>query len=208
MSTPKYFCACLVLLLVMLTASCAPIKKLDVWKEETYTQSPQKVLVIARAQEKSVREQFENVLANQLSDRGVEVIRSYKVLPDLKAKPDRETVVAKVRELGVDSVLVARSISKQEITNHQYGGVVLGGSAVYTGGSWYGYSYGYTYDKQYDTDYFTISTKLYDVGTEKPVWSYIAQVKVDGSRQGAVNIFVPAIVEQLEGSELVNSKRP
>jgi len=208
MSTPKFFCACLVLLLVTLTASCAPIKKLEVWKEETYTQSPQKVLVIARAQETSVREQFENVLANQLSDRGVEVIRSYKVLPDLKAKPDRETVVAKVRELGVDSVLVARSISKKEITNHQYGGVVLGGSAVYTGGSWYGYSYGYTYDKQYDTDYFTISTKLYDVGTEKPVWSYIAQVKVDGSRQGAVNIFVPAIVEQLEGSELVNSKRP
>jgi len=208
MSTPKFFCACLVLLLVMLTASCAPIKKLDVWKEETYTQSPQKVLVIARAQEKSVREQFENVLANQLSDRGVEVIRSYKVLPDLKAKPDRETVVAKVRELGVDSVFVARSISKKEITNHQYGGVVLGGSAVYTGGSWYGYSYGYTYDKQYDTDYFTISTKLYDVSTEKPVWSYIAQVKVDGSRQGAVNVFVPAIVEQLEGSELVNSKLP
>ena len=208
MSTPKFFCACLVLLLVMLTASCAPIKKLEVWKEETYTQSPQKVLVIARAQEKSVREQFENVLANQLSDRGVEVIRSYKVLPDLKAKPDRETVVAKVRELGVDSVFVARSISKKEITNHQYGGVVLGGSAVYTGGSWYGYSYGYTYDKQYDTDYFIISTKLYDVGTEKPVWSYIAQVKVDGSRQGAVNVFVPAIVEQLEGSELVNSKLP
>ena len=208
MSTPNFFCACLVLLLVMLTASCAPIKNLDVWKEETYTQSPQKVLVIARARETSVREQFENVLANQLSDRGVEVIRSYKVLPDLKAKPDRETVVAKVRELGVDSVLVARSISKKEITNHQYGGVVLGGSAVYTGGSWYGYSYGYTYDKQYDTDYFTISTKLYDVSTEKPVWSYIAQVKVDGSRQGAVNVFVPAIVEQLEGSELVNSKLP
>jgi hypothetical protein len=169
---------------------------------------PYQKAVIARAQETSVREQFENVLANQLSDRGVEVIRSYKVLPDLKTKPDRETVVAKVRELGVDSVLVARSISKKEITNHQYGGVVLGGSAVYTGGSWYGYSYGYTYDKQYDSDYFTISTKLYDVGTEKPVWSYIAQVKVDGSPQGAVNLFVPAIVEQLEGSELVNTKRP
>jgi len=46
------------------------------------------------------------------------------------------------------------------------------------------------------------------VDTEKPVWSYIAQVKVDGSRQGTVNVFVPAIVEQLEGSELVNSKRP
>ncbi len=208
MSTPKFFCACFALLLVMLTASCSPIKNLDLWKEETYAKPLKKVLVIVRAQEKSVREQAENVLANQLSDRGVEVIRSYKVLPDLSAKPDRETVVAKVRELGVDSVLVGRSISKTEITNHQYGGVVLGGSAVYTGGSWYGYSYGYTYDKQYDTDYFTISTKLYDVGTEKPVWSYIAQIRVSGARQGAVNVFVPAVVEQLEKSELVNTKSP
>jgi hypothetical protein len=208
MSTSKFFCACFALLLVMLTASCSPIKNLDLWKEETYAKPLKKVLVIVRAQEKSVREQAENVLANQLSDRGVEVIRSYKVLPDLSAKPDRETVVAKVRELGVDSVLVGRSISKTEITNHQYGGVVLGGSAVYTGGSWYGYSYGYTYDKQYDTDYFTISTKLYDVDTEKPVWSYIAQIRVSGARQGAVNVFVPAIVEQLEGSQLINTKRP
>jgi hypothetical protein len=206
MSTPKFFCACFALLLVTLTASCAPIKNLDVWKEETYAKPLKKVLVIVLAQEKSVREQFENVLANQLSDRGVEVFRGYKVLPDLATKPDRETVVAKVRELGVDSVLVARSISKKEITNHQYGGVFLGGSAVYSNGGWYGYSYGYTYDKQYDTDYFTISTKLYDVGTEKPVWSYIAQVKVEGSRQGAVNLFVPAVVEQLEASKLVNIK--
>ena len=208
MSTPKFFCACFALLLVMLTASCAPIKTLDIWKEETYAKPLKKVLVIVLTQEKSVREQFENVLANQLSDRGVEVVRGYKVLPGLSTKPDRETVVAKVRELGVDSVLVARSISKQEITNHQYGGVILGGSAVYSDGGWYGYSYGYTYDKQYDTDYFTISTKIYDVGTQKPVWSYIAQVRVSGARQGAVNVFVPAIVEQLEGSELVNTKTP
>jgi hypothetical protein len=187
--------------------ACAPIKNLDVWKDDAYTQSLKKVLVIALAQEDSVRKQSENVLANQLSDRGVDVLRSYKVLPDPKAKPDRETVLAIVQELGVDSVIVARSISKKEITNHQYGGVVLGGSAVYSDGGWYGYSYGFTYDRQYDTDYFIVSTKLYDVVSQNPVWSYIAQVKVDGSRQGAVNLLVPAIVEQLEASQLIKSKQ-
>jgi len=206
MSTPKTLCVCLVLLLVTLTVSCAPIKTLDVWKDETYTRPLKKVLVIVLAQENSVREQFENILANELSDRGVEVFRSYKVLPESSTKPDRETVLAKVNKLKVENVLVARSISKKEITNHQYGGVVLGGSAVYSDGGWYGYSYGRTYDKQYDTDYFTISTKLYDVNTEKPAWSYISQVRVSGSPQGVVTLFVPAIVEQLEVSELVNSK--
>lgn len=191
-----------------LLTACAPIKSLDIWKEETYTRSPQKVLVIALAQEKSVREQFENVLANELADRGVEVSRSYKVLPDPKTKPDREVVLAKVRELGVDSVMVARSISKKEVRNHQYGGVILGGSAVYTGGDWYGYSYGYGYNRQYDTDFFTLSTKLYDVNSKKPVWSYISQVKVEGSKQGAVNLLVPAIVEQLEIAQIVKTKQP
>ena len=208
MNSPRFFCACLSLLLVTLTASCAPIKNLDVWKDDAYTKPLEKVLVIVLAQEKSVREQSENVLANQLSDRGVKVFRSYKVLPDSTTKPDRQTVVAKVNKLGVDSVLVARSISKKEITNHQYGGVVLGGAAVYTDGGWYGYSYGRTYDRQYDTDYFTISTKLYDVKSEKPVWSHIAQARVSGSRQGAVNELIPVIVKQLEESEVVNTKLP
>lgn len=208
MNSPRFLCACLSFVLVTLTASCAPIKNLDVWKDEAYTQPLKKVLVIVLAQEKSIREQSENVLANQLADRGVEVFRSYKVLPDSTTRPDREMVVAKVQKLGVDSVLVARSISKKEITNHQYGGVVLGGSAVYTDGGWYGYSYGRTYDKQYDTDYFTISTKLYDVKSEKPVWSHIAQIRVSGSRQGAVNELVPVIVKQLEESEVVNTRLP
>jgi hypothetical protein len=208
MSTPKTLCVCFSLLFVTLTASCAPIKNLDVWKAETYTQSPQKVLVIARAQQKNVREQFENVIANQLAERGVEVVRSYKFLPDPTEKPDREAIIAKVNKLGVDSVLVGRSISKKEITNHQYGGVVVGGSAVYTGGNWYGYSYGRTYDKQYDTDYFVLSTKLYDVSTEKPVWSQIVQARVSGSPQGAVNELVPVIVKQLEESKIINTKLP
>jgi len=196
----------LVLMLIFqfcFVTACAPIKNLDVWKDETYTKPPQKVLVIALAQQDIIRNQLENVLSNQLAKRGVEAILGHKVIPQSKTKPDKAIVLAKVKELGVDSVLVVRSISKKEITNHQYGGVILGGSAVYTDGGWYGYSYGYTYNRQYDTDFFTVSTKLYDVTSENPVWSYIAQVKVDGTREGAVNVFVPALVEELEASQLV-----
>ena len=186
-----------------LVTACAPIKNLEVWKDEAYTKPPQKVLVIALTQQDIIRNQLENVLSNQLAKRGVEAIPGHKVLPQSKTKPDKEVVLAKVKELGVDSVLVLRSISKKEITNHQYGGVILGGSAVYSNGGWYGYSYGYSYNRQYDTDFFTVSTKLYEVSSESPVWSYIAQVKVHGTREGAVNVFVPAIVEELEASQLV-----
>lgn len=202
MKSPKLFKLFLCLLLVTVAAACSPIKKLEVWKEETYSTHPKKMLLIAIAKRERTRRQAENVLANQLVKRGLEAIPSYKVLPQ-EEKLDRQAVEAKVRELGFDSVLVARSISQKEITNHQYGGVVLGGVAVYSDGGWYGYGYGYTYNREYDSDYFIISTKLYDVDSERPAWSYLAQIKVDGSRERAINQLIPTIVEQLEASEII-----
>ena len=202
MTPPKILGLLLCLLLVMLTASCAPIKTLEVWKDEAYTKPPEKILLIVLAQRENVRRHAENVLFNQLTKRGVEAIPGYKVLPNPGAAPDREAIEAKVRELGVDSVLVARSIGKTEITNHQYGGIVLGGVAVYDGG-WYGYSYGYSYNREYDSNFFIISTKLYDVEGQKPVWSYLSQIKVDESVEKAVNMLIPTIVEKMEESRIL-----
>jgi hypothetical protein len=195
----------LCLLFVMLMAACAPVKTLEVWKAEDYTRQLDKVLVIVLTQDDKIRNQFENVFSDQLAKRGVDAISSHKVLPHLSEKPDRDVVVAKVKELGVTSVLVIRSISKKEITNHQYGGVIMGGVAIYSNEGWYSYSYGYGYDRRYDTDFFTISVKLYDVDSKNPEWSYLSQVKVEGSREGAVNLFIPVIVKQLEDSQLVKS---
>jgi len=195
--------ALVLLFQLCLGTACAPVKTLDVWKDESYSQPLHKVLVIAVAKQDYIRNQFENVLVNKLKDKGVDALPSFEVLPQTGEKLDRDSVVAKVKELGIESVIVARSISQKEITNHQYGGVIMGGVAVYNNG-WYGYSYGYTYDRAYDTDYVTVSTKLYDVNNEKPVWSYLAQVKVEDSRQAAVNKFVPMIVQELEKSKLLN----
>jgi len=200
--SPKRFRLFLCLLLVTVATACSPIKKLEVWKEETYSTHPQKMLLIAIAKRDRTRRQAENVLANQLVKRGLEAIPSYKVLPQ-EEKLDRQAVEAKVRELGFDSVLVARSISQKEITNHQYGGVILGGTAVYSNGGWYGYGYGYTYNREYDSDYFIISNKLYDVDSERPAWSYLVQIKVDGSRERAINQLIPTIVKQLEASDII-----
>ena len=202
MKSPKLFRLFLCLLLITVAAACSPIKKLEVWKEETYSTHPQKMLLIAIAKRDRTRRQAENVLANQLVKRGLEAIPSYKVLPQ-EEKLDRQAVEAKVRELGFDSVLVARSISQKEITNHQYGGVILGGTAVYSNGGWYGYGYGYTYNREYDSDYFIISNKLYDVDSERPAWSYLVQIKVDGSRERAINQLIPTIVKQLEASDII-----
>jgi len=193
----------LCLMCVMLTTACAPIKNLEVWKDEAHTGRMQKVLVIAVARQENIRNQFENVFSIQLAKRGIEAIPGHKVLPQGDAKPDRETVLATVRELGIDSVFVTRSINKKEIVNHQYGGAYYAATAVYDNG-WHTYYSGYFYNREYDTDYFTVATNLFDVNSKKPFWSDLSQVKVDGSPQGAVNLLIPSIVKQLEESQLID----
>jgi hypothetical protein len=188
--------------LITLLLACAPVKTIEVWKSETYSEKPQKILVIAVVPSINIRKQVENVLYNELVKFGLEVSVNHKLFPDAAAELTKEDVVAKVRELQVDSVLVVSAIGKKEITNHQYGGVFMGGVAIYDNG-WYGASYGYFYSREYDTDSFTISSKLYDVNKSRPVWSYISQVRVEGSRQKAVNQLVPTIVKELETSQLI-----
>ena len=182
--------------------SCTPIKTIEVWKSESYSQKPQKLLVIAEAPSVNIRNQLENVLRNELLRREVETFVSHKLFPDSETNLTKEMILAKVKELQFDSVLVVNPIGKKEITNHQYGGVFLGGVAIYDNG-WYGASYGYFYNREYDTDHFIISTKLYSVNKSKPVWSCISQIRVQGSRQKAVNQLVPIIVKELEDSELI-----
>lgn len=193
-----------ILLITIIMTSCAPIKTLDVWQDPAHDQPLQKVLLIAVAQNDIIRRQFENVLALQLAKKGVEGIASHKVLPQAVADLDRETVIAKVEELGVQHVLVARSIKKTEITNHQMGGPFFAPTALYNDG-WYTYYAGSVIypEREYDTDYFTLATNLFVLGKNKPVWSYLSQVKVEGSRQGAVTEFIPVLVEQLQRSHLL-----
>jgi hypothetical protein len=192
------------LLLMALSAACAPVKTLDVWQDQAYNQPLKKVLVIAVAQSDVIRKQFENVLSLQLAKRGVEAIPSHQVLPQSSAQLDRKAVVAKVEDLGVGHVLVARSIKQSEITNYQLGGPYFAATGIYNDG-WYSFYVGsVVYPmKEYDTDYFTVATKLFAVGYNQPVWSMLSQVRVEGSRQGAVNEFVPFIVKQLEEDRLL-----
>lgn len=193
------------ILMSIFLVACAPTKSIDVWKAEGYSDPIHKVLVIAVTREESIREYFENILTNELNDRGVYAVPGYKVLPRNNAKIDKQTVLAAVEKTGVDKVLVARSIKRKEITNHQYGGMFFAPDAIYTDG-WYSYYTGsmiYT-EREYDTSYFTVATNLFELKTQKPVWSYLASVKVTDSRVGVVKDFVTLLVKELSASQLID----
>ncbi len=180
------------LLFMSLIVACAPVKMLEVRKDPAYTEKMGKVLVLAMAGEPYIRKQFEKVLANQLIARGVEVVLSHEVLPQ------------STKELGVTNVLVSRSISRQEVTNQQAGGLYFKETSLYPEG-WSSYAVASSGQREagYTTDFLTVESNLFVVGNKNPVWSNLAELKVEDSRQDAVNKFIPFLVEQLELSNLL-----
>lgn len=196
------------LLLLILVTSCTPIKNLNEWKDPEYTKALHNTLIIARFEQEYMRDQFENFLTSQFNSLGIAAIPSYKILPHSAAEITREEVVEKVHQLGVDSVLVVRSIMQESIVNYQPGGGYYA-TTVSTGplgDGWYAtYVGGVVFPmKAYDIDYFTISTQLFDVESKKPIWSDLSRIKVTSeSRQAAINKFVPFLVRKLDESHLL-----
>ncbi len=192
------------LLLLLLVAGCSSIKTINEWKDTTYTKKLHTVLIIAVIEQDYMRDQFENFINLELNALGIASIPSYKVLPQHGTEISRDEVVEKVEQLDVDTVLVIRSIMKDSMTNYQPGGAYFATTGMYSDG-WYTVYVGSVVFpvREYDIDYFTIATTLFDVQRNKPVWSDLSRIKVSGSRQAAINKFVPVIVDKLNESQLL-----
>lgn len=199
-------CFLMCLVLVPLMTSCAPIKTQHVWKDDAYQERLQKVLIIAVAELDFMRNHFENVLSQNLAARGIEAIPGNKVFPQTAEKLDRKAVVAKVKELGMENVLVIRRLSKKEVSEIRPGGVYIIPTSFYE--DWYGFYSGSFIiagdpARQYDAEYFNLVTNVYSAGSDKLVWSNLSEVKVEDSRQGAINPFIDWLMKQLEDSRLI-----
>jgi hypothetical protein len=196
-----------ILVLTAMMTSCASIKTESVWKDEARAQRLQKVLVIAVAELEFMQKHFENVLSERLSSRGVDAIPANKVISGSTAKLDREAIVAKVRELGVGSVLVARPISKEEASQLLPGGVYVVPASYYSSGYYGFYSGGSVFvpisGTAYDSETFRMVTNIYEVSSEKLVWSSLISVKVEGAREAAINPFIDVLVKRMEGSKIL-----
>ncbi len=202
---PMFFIS---LLLLILVTSCTPIKNLHEWKDPEYTKTLHNTLIVARFEQEYMRDQFENFLTSQFNSLGIAAIPSYKVLPHSAAEITRDEVVEKVHQLGVDSVLVIRSIMQESIINYQPGGAYYAATATTGtfGDGWYAVYVGAIVFpmREYDIDYFTLSTQLFDVESKKPIWSDLSRIKVtSSSRQAAINKFVPFLVRKLDESHLL-----
>ena len=191
---------------MLLTVSCAPKSTLHVWRDENYTQKMGKTLIIFVTDVDYMRNNFENLLAGRLGDNGVEALPGNSVMRQLGTRPERDEVAAKVRKLGIENIILARAVSKDE-----YSRLVRGDGYVvpmgYNNGwnSFYIDSFSIVTDPLivYDAKYFTIVTNIYDVHSDMLVGSYLSRMGAETSRDEAVNLFIERVLKEFTRSKLL-----
>lgn len=139
-----------------------------------------KVLVAALSSDAFARQMVETELANRLQKKGIQATRSIDVFPPSFTRgqlPPREEIIPLIRKSGHDGVLTASLINSNTETRFVQGNLTyapIGPHPYY--GNFYGY-YSRMYPMVYSPGYYKenntyfLETNLYDVATEKLLWS-------------------------------------
>lgn len=192
-------------LIAMLVTACATTQLNAVWKDPTYQARPYKIMVIGVARNPVNRRVFEDEFVRQLNAHGTQAIASYTVLPD-RQKNDQAVIAAKVAELGADTVLITRMVSKKTV---QY---YVPGTAYFPPlyyGTWPGY-YGYGYQAMYtpgymaEEEYAVIETNLYESTNNKLIWAASSETGMSGPDQNLIRSYIGVMVKTMAGQGLLD----
>jgi hypothetical protein len=187
--------------------SCAGTELTHTQVNETYSGKPvSDILVIAITGNEDSRRSFERQFVAQLKSAGVEAISSEDAIPmpaDLEMK--KETILNAVKQFENDAVIITHLIDKEEKEAFTRGGQAHG--------SYYGfyhsrYTYSYSRDPGYSRTSKTLrlETNLYDVKTEKLIWSGQSKTLSKDSKDQIINDVIKVVINDLQNNKLISPK--
>jgi hypothetical protein len=185
----------LVFSVAILVSACASTQITSVWRDPSYQSRPAKIMVIGVAKNPINRRLFEDEFVSQLKSHGTDAVASYTVIPD-KKQGDEEAIAKKVAEMGADSVLITRLVSKKIVQ------VYVPGTAYYPPpyyGNWpdyYAYGYRYMYSPGYITndEYAVVETNLYEAKTDKLIWAASSETGITDADQSLIQNYISVMV--------------
>jgi hypothetical protein len=185
-------------LCLLVTASYAQTLLTDVWRDKEYRGTTSKVAVFWIAQDRTRRILNEDELVRQLKARGTVGLPMYVVIPPDKMV-DKETAMAKVRDLGADAVLTMRLIDKLTARTN----IPEPAKAGQSPGTRF---YEYVYDPITlpDGEPAYIETILFDVKTGRRVWAARSVTKFTVIDQKAVSEFIGAMIDRLAADKMIH----
>ena len=203
-------------LLLLLSTSCASTKLVDSWSDPEYRDAPLRdVLIVGMSQDERNRRIFESELASRLDARGVKVVRSSDIEPDLH-QLDKSHLKPKFEELGLDRVLVTRTVDVQQESYYTPGSVYTREVGGFTPHRGYYRRFGHYYDRVYETTYspghtttyeiVSMETNLYDTTRDALIWSVISESFDPRSMTETIDKLADLIIADLESVGLVPSQ--
>lgn len=185
---------------VLLALGCGTSTELvGRWRDPAYTGKPiGSAMVIGVARVEENRRLFENEVAAQLMNHGVRAVTSYSVLPGGEMTKDQ--IAAAVKQAGVEAVLLTRVKNVDTTTTYTPGSSYVVPESYYNG--YYNYYY-QTYqtvnEPGYESESLTVvlENNLYEVATEKLLWSATSETFDPQSVGDAVKSIATALVDDL-----------
>ncbi|MBK5280447.1 MAG: hypothetical protein JJE09_16435 [Bacteroidia bacterium] len=165
--------------IALLAASCSSSQITSSWKNESSTPGKyKKILVMALLNEsdRTLREKMEQHLVDDLKERGMDAISSYKQYgPKAFDNMNESEAVEKIRDSGVDAVITIVLLDRSKERNYVPGQVSYTPYAVYYN-RWWGY-YSTLNRRVYSRGYYVTNTEyfwesnLYDAASKELIYS-------------------------------------
>jgi hypothetical protein len=185
--------------------ACAGTKLTHTWVDETYQGKPvSDILVIGITYKEENRRSFENKFVTQLKDIGIEAVSSADVISmpaDLELK--KEEISEVVKKFKNDAVIITHLVG-------------VGEKESYTRpegdrGDYYGY-YAWAFSSTHEPGYshtktlVRLATQLYDVKTEKLIWSGESESLDPGSTSQIIDDVIKVLIKELQKNKLLPKK--
>jgi len=198
----------LVVILALLLVGCSSTKISDSWEASNIDEPPaKKILLIAIAKDPVTRRFFEEHFVAEASEKGVEVIPSFKFAPHATDLDEKEEIIKILKESGADGVLIAqlRSIDEKSgyVPNRLSWFPDAGSSALFY--DYYFESYRAIHRPGYigSDSYFRMQLRYFSARSEKMLWAGNTVTKNPRSVVGTIEQIADKTIGELRSADLV-----
>jgi len=188
------------LFLCMVIAACATTELTSVWRDTEYRDHPRTIMVIAALRRDDLMQVLETSFVERFQKHGVRAIAGHTVLPGHGAI-DRAAIVAKLKEVGADTVLVAKVVDRKMMETATTAMRMPGYPQTA-----YNYSLHDAYGAAAPTatfEYGFVQTSVYNVQTEKLIWAATSQTPIAGPEHGLIENFARKIMDELLRARII-----
>ncbi len=191
---------------VFLIIGCAGTELTQTWVDEAHRGKPvSNILVIGLTYKdnEEVRRSFEESFVRHLRAAGVEAVSSMDAISiPANMKLEKEEILKVVNKFNNDAVIITHLVGKEEKEAYTRSGTGNGGYYGY-----YGWAYNYSRPGYSQTiKSVRLATKLYDVKTEKLIWSGQSETMKPDSTKQMINDVINVVIKDLQKNKLLPQK--